>query len=289
MKHKVLKSFALGLAIFFTADVSAQITLPAPSPKGVVKQTIGLTDITIDYSRPSVKGRKVFGELVPFGVLWRTGANMATTIQTTDDIMINGQSLKAGRYSIFTIPGESEWTIIINKNADQGGTDSYKQEEDAMRFTVKSEDSDFDETMTFSFQNVTGNSATIDFEWDKRKVSIPVKVDTDSKAIKNIKNATDNAWNMYARAANYYLQAGNTKDANDMINKSLMLKSDFYNNWIKAQILAKENNYKEALKYAETATNLGKAEGDKGMYRFFSPEVDKAMAEYKEKAGSKKK
>ena len=137
MKHSRISLITLLLLSVFIGSSYGQIELPAPSPTATFSQKVGLTEVSINYSRPSKKGRAVFGDLIPYGKLWRTGANNATKFTFSDDVKIDGKDLPAGTYALFTIPGDNEWTIIFNKNFNQGGTADYKESEDALRVTVK--------------------------------------------------------------------------------------------------------------------------------------------------------
>src|ERR1051326_7049375 len=137
LPRSMRKNLILTLAVFLALPAFAQLTLPRPSQKSVLTQRIGLTDVTITYSRPGVKGRRIFGGLVPFGKVWRTGANEATTIAISDDVSINGKPLAKGTYSLHTIPTEGEWTLIFNKTADQWGSYSYDEKQDVLRVNVK--------------------------------------------------------------------------------------------------------------------------------------------------------
>lgn len=279
-------AFTLSL-ISIAAAAQAQITLPAPSPKSIVKQTIGLTEITIDYSRPGAKDRKVFGEVVPMDQLWRTGANAATTIEFSDDVQVQGQKLAKGKYSVLTIPGQNEWTIIFNKNIS-ASTETYKEGEDALRVKVKPRTGNFTETFTINIDSIRNDGGTLVFDWERTEVPVSIKVPTSDKALENIKKATDGAWNTYARGANYYVENNlDMKTALEMIDKSIALKQTYYNTWVKAQILAKQGNYKDAATLAEKSMELGKAEGSESAYRFFSDRIAAHAKEYKEKAGKK--
>jgi hypothetical protein len=278
---------ALLLSFFFT-ETKAQLKLPAPSPKATMTETVGLTDITIEYSRPSAKGSKIMGDLVKYNEIWRTGANKATYIKFSTDVMINDQKLAAGAYSIFTIPTENEWTIIFNKNTELWGTDEYKQDQDALRVNVKPTATEMVETFTISVSNITVSSASIEFAWEKVKVAVAVKTDAETMASNNIKESVGGMWRTYAQAANYYLQNNtNLAEAKTLIDQSISLKPGYYNYWIKAQIMAKQANYKDALASAEKAAELGKVEG--GNYKFFSENIEKAIAEYKTKVPATKK
>lgn len=289
MKKFFIGCSAIVLSIALSSPLHAQLKLPAPSPGSTVTQVVGLTDVSIDYSRPGVKGRKIWGELVPYNELWRTGANASTKISFSDDVMIEGQKLPAGKYALYTLPGENEWTIIFNKNLELWGTDGYKQEEDALRIKVKPVAVPQQvESFTIAVSNVKPDGASVDLVWDKLQVSFSVKVDTDAKVLAGMKEATGDAVTVFARSANYCLQNNTNMDlAKQWIDNSIAIKPTFYNQWVKAQILAKEENYKDALMWAEKATVVGKAEG--GSYKYYSGNVEKAMAGWKEKAKTGKK
>ena len=157
------------------------------SPKASVSQTIGFTDVIINYCRPGVKGRKIWGELVPYNIVWRAGANEATTINFSKNVLINGKKLAAGTYSFFVIPGEKEWTLIFNKVANQWGAFTYNELQDALRTKAKPVKSEFHEWLEYSFSDEyikpagKNNSALINLMWDKLKVSFKVEATTQAK------------------------------------------------------------------------------------------------------------
>ena len=166
----------LALVAVFTQTIEAQeLELPQPSPWAQVSQKFGLAQTTLTYSRPAMKGRKIFGGLVPYGEMWRTGANKATELKIEGTVMINNQKIEAGAYSLFTIPGATEWTIIINKNTELWGTGGYKQEEDVVRFTVTPTTTSSTESFTMSFANVKDNSVALEMYWETTKVSFEIK------------------------------------------------------------------------------------------------------------------
>ncbi len=147
---------------------------PRLSPKAFVGQTVGYTDIVIKYGRPGVKERKLWGELVPYNEVWRTGANEATTIEFSSDVKLNGHKVPAGKYSLFTIPTENEWIIIINKVDKQWGAFKYDEKEDLLRFKVKPQPNKFVERLNFSFSYIGPYTANIIFEWARLNVSFEV-------------------------------------------------------------------------------------------------------------------
>ena len=188
------------------------VRLPQVSQGATVKQTIGLNDVTINYSRPGVKGRKIWGGLVPWNAVWRTGANSATTFQVTEDVQVEGQPLPAGTYSLHTIPGEKEWTIIFNKEANQWGSYSYDPAKDAVRVKVTPMPGQAQEWMQFRFEDITMNSARVVLAWENLQVPFTVKnqVDTNTKTVAILRDmvakAKPDEWQAYYRAGNYLVQ-----------------------------------------------------------------------------------
>lgn len=170
MKNFKLDFLGAFLAILLIGSLSAQAQEARPSPPATAKATVGGTTVTINYSQPAVKGRTVWGGLVPYGSVWRTGANEATTIEVSADINVGGKTLKKGKYSLFTIPGKDEWTIIINAVSDQWGAFSYDKTKDAMRFTAKPGDSKMNERFTITISD----SGTASLAWEKIKVDFKI-------------------------------------------------------------------------------------------------------------------
>src|SRR5262249_32105462 len=236
-----MKMRPLALVLVFAPSVALaqQLDLPRPSPLGKVSQVVGLTEVAVEYSSPAVRGRKIFGEVVPYDKLWRTGANPATKITFSRDVTVAGKPVAAGTYAIFTIPGKNEWTVILNKNPNQGGTDNYKQELDALRFTAKPKSIPHREHLAFTFSNFDDTSASLELEWDKLRVTIPIKVDTDKQAANAVAGIEDNIWRMYNAAARYELDQHKDFDAGlRLVDKSIAAKEDWFNTWTKAQLLA---------------------------------------------------
>jgi len=268
------------IAMAGVSSAQAQLELPAPSPAASVTQMVGLTEVKIEYSTPGVKGREIFGSLVPFNELWRTGANMATKISFSQEVTIAGTKVPAGTYSIFTIPGESEWTFIINKNWNQGGTDSYKQEEDAVRVQVIPLTCARRERMNFQINDFDDNGGNIVLEWASTQITVPFTTATSEQAIKGINATLNGAWRNYARAAQYlYTSDGDLKVALEYINTAdQMNKDSWYVLWIKAQIQHKSGDKKGALVTAKRAKELGLKDGD-GF--FWKGQVEKALTDWK--------
>lgn len=211
------KIFLLAVAsCLFIYSEAQQLNTPQPSPTANIKQNFALSNIEISYSRPGVKGRKVFGDLVPFGKVWRTGANNATTITFGEEVMIGGKKVAAGKYGLLTIPNASEWTFIISKQTNVTSPADYKEDQDVVRVTAKPETTPFAiETMMISIDDITSNSCSIGLGWEKTWASFEVKADVESKVMEQIKNSMEKDNKPYFNAALYYIDNG--KDLNKAV------------------------------------------------------------------------
>ncbi len=255
------------LTIFGT--LNAQIKTPAASPVGKISQEVGLIKVDVEYSRPSAKGRKVFGDLVPFGALWRTGANASTKVTFSEDAKAAGMPLPKGTYALYTIPGEKEWTIIFYKNTTFWGAPDpkdFKEEDVQARFTVPSQTQrDLVETFSINIGNIRNNGADLEIVWEYTKVVVPIMVDTDAKVMKTIQTtmAGPSANDYYGAARYYYEEKKDMAQALAWVDKSLELGGDKF--WIlrlKANILGEMGKYKDAIMVAEKSTELAKKEGN---------------------------
>ncbi len=259
----------------------ADLELPSPSPAAKVMQHVGLTDITVEYSSPAVKGRKIWGDVVPFDKPWRTGANAATKITFSRDVTFGGLAVPAGTYAIVSFPGAKGWDIVLNKNLAMGdAAREYDAKQDFGRVKATTAAIPLRERMTFVFAGTTDNDTSLDLEWEKLRVSVPIKVDTTAQALANIKKAVEGAWRPHANAARY--MAETQKDlpaALSYIDASIAISSTWFNNWIKADILAKQGNYAEARKFAQIAWDLG----EKDSNFFYKDQVAKALKDWKDK------
>lgn len=286
-KKTVLATLLLGAGAF---AAEAQRT-PQPSPAAQVKQTVGVTDLTVTYSRPMLRGRKAFGpdstSIRKFGELWRTGANAATTLELSTNATVEGQPLPAGKYSVLSIPDPSAWTVIFNKAAG-ANEDSYQQADDALRVKV-TPNTTAPKTDAFLvwFSDLTDSTATMNLAWDTALVPVKLAFNTSALAEKNIADAVaakpDDA-NVLASAANYNLSKGkNLSQALEWVNKSIALKETFRNVWTKAQLLAKLGNFAEAVPLAQKALTLG--QGD-SIFPFFKGGIESSLADWKTKLPS---
>ena len=275
---KLFYSFCSSFILFLFLSVGsyAQLQLPAPSSKATVSQTVGLTDISIEYNSPGVKGRVIFGDIVPFDQIWRTGANSSTKITFGKDVMIAGAKVAKGTYSIFTIPGKADWSIIINKNST-ASTSEYKQAEDVVRVTAKPEVSPMRERMAFQIVDFDDSKATVSLEWDKTRVSFSVDCATDEQALENIKSSLGSTWRTYNSAARYMFDKKDYETALKYANQSIQLSEEWFNVWVKATILSKMNKNKEAYELATKAKTLGDKNPD-GF--FFKDQVEEAIAKW---------
>jgi hypothetical protein len=262
------------LAVCLMAE--AQIQTPAASSAGTVTSVVGLTDVKVTYSRPKMKGRKIFGTgadfLVPFGEIWRTGANQGTVVSFSDDVKVEGVDVKKGEYLLLTIPGASEWTVILYSDITMGGnTANYKQEKDAARFTVKSEKlTEKVETFTINISDIADNNsgAKVQLAWENTSVKFGVAVDYDTKVMKSIETGTKVSPGNYVAAANYYFDNG--KDLNKALEWMTLgintgNQSAFWNIHTKAKIQNALGDKKGALATAQQSLDLAKkAESDFG-------------------------
>jgi tetratricopeptide (TPR) repeat protein len=277
MKKSVLL-FTLSILIIGTLELNAQIEIPQPSPKAKVETTVGLTDVSISYFRPSLKGRQIFGEgddfLQPYGVLWRAGANNGTILDLSTEAMIAGNKVESGKYLVLMTPGENEWEFILYSDISLGGNvGNFDESKKVISVIQKAEKLDKSvETLTYQISDISANnqSANIHFEWENVSLKIPFEVTYDDKVMAQIEQYTRVSPRNLITAANYYYT--NDKDLNqalEWVNAYLAEgknSEQFWNLYLKAQILAKMGNKKEAKKVAEKSIELAKknSSGDFG-------------------------
>jgi hypothetical protein len=259
------KFIAICLFVISALPLAAQtpppaLKLPRVSQHAVTTQTVGLTDITVDYSRPAVKGRVIWGGLVPYDKVWRTGANEATQISFSDDVTINGQPLPKGTYSLHTIPGKDSWTIIFNKTAKQWGSFNYKEADDALRVTAKPEKAPFRELMSIEFPQMTNDNATVAIRWENIIVPFSVGMNTTAKVMADATAAVAGAaatdFQTPYRAAGFAFDAGNSDQATKWVDQSLKVKQTMSNLYLKARIQAKNGDKAGAIASGESALKL---------------------------------
>ena len=258
------KLFITVITVFTLFFADAQnLNTPQPSPTQTIKQNFGLSSIELNYSRPGIKGRKVFGDLVPYGKVWRTGANNATVITFGDTVFVEGRKISPGKYGLLTIPDAASWTIIISKQTDVTSPADYKQDQDVVRVNAKPMELPFAvETFTISFDEVKSNSCNIGFLWDNVYVSIPVSTDVEGKVMKQISDIMNNDNRPYFTAALYYIDNG--KDLNkavEWLDKAYAQNSGAF--WVlyqKARALSKLGKKAEALATSNKSIEIAKKE-----------------------------
>ncbi len=263
----MLKRFLIaGAAVCIISVAGAQqLRTPAPSPSQTIKQEFALSSVELSYSRPSMKGRKIFGDLVPFGKVWRTGANGATTITFGDEVMIGGNKVPAGQYGLLAIPDKDNWTIVITKQLDVTNPGAYKAENDVTRATVKATTlKDQVESFTIQFANVKPNSCDLQIMWENTAVALPITTDIDSKIMAQIGDAMNKDTRPYFESALYYMNNG--KDLNQALvwfDKAVAQNPDAF--WVqhqRANCLAKLGKKEDARVAAKKSIELAKAAGN---------------------------
>ena len=255
-------AFLLAATILHSAAFSQnELKVPAPSPSATLKQNFGLSFVEVSYSRPGVKGRKIFGDLVPYDKVWRTGANSATTITFGDEVSIGGKKIPAGKYGLLTIPGQQEWTIIISKSTEVNSPSAYKESEDVVRVKAKANEMPFPvESFLITFDNIKPTSMDAILIWDRIAVAFPITTEIDSKVTAQIDQLMKTDKPPYFPAAMYYLENGKDLDkAVTWMDKAIQDNPKAF--WIyhnKANALAKLGKKKEATEAAQKSIELAK-------------------------------
>ncbi|HRA12528.1 MAG: DUF2911 domain-containing protein [Chitinophagaceae bacterium] len=256
------KLFITAIAACSLFMAEAQLKTPAPSPTQTVKQDFALSSVELSYSRPAMKGRTIYGDLVPFDKVWRTGANQATTLTFGEDVMIGGTKVAAGKYGLLTIPGKKEWTIIISKQTNVTSPAAYKEDMDVVRVMAAPEKmSDKIETFTIEFANITANKCDIEIKWDNTSVTLPISADVETKVMAQIDQLMNKDNKPYFNAAMYYMENG--KDLNTALgwfDKAVEAQPTAF--WIhhqRANCLAKLGKKADAKMAAEKSIELATA------------------------------
>lgn len=253
---KILLGFVLG---FLSIGMNSQVKTPQSSPKAAVSQMVGLTEVELEYSRPSAKGRTVFGNLVPFGTLWRTGANANSTISFSDDVIIDGKSLKKGKYAIFTIPKVDSWEVVFYSKTDNwGNPEEWNEADVALRTNVKPEFLNRNvESFTIEINNLDNNFAHLNLIWEKTLVAVKFEVPTQKMAMASIEKtlAGPTAGDYFSSAQYFFQSNGDLKKALEYCNKALELNKDkpFWYTRLKSLIQAKLGDYKGAIETAKVS------------------------------------
>lgn len=284
-----MKRLSITLLAFalLSGGAYGQIKTPAPSPTCTVKQAVGLTEVEIEYSRPSVKDRKIFGDLVPFGEMWRTGANASTKIGFSTDVKIAGKDVKAGKYALITIPGVDNWTIIFYKDLTAGGVpDPYKQEEELMRFTIPSKKVDYKmESLLIQVNNLRNKTATVEIYWENTVVGFDVDFNTDALVQSGIDRVLNGPTaDDYYRSARYYNEE--KKDlvqALSWVRKSNEMEPRYWRLYLQADLENQLMQYEAALASAERSKTLAQEDNNAEYVR----RNEKLIADVKAKMGGK--
>jgi hypothetical protein len=261
--YKLLVCLVLTACVYQTSQAQS-IKTPPPSTPQLVKQDFGLSSIELSYSRPGMKGRKIFGDLVPFGKVWRTGANQATTLTFGDAVTIGGTKIPAGKYGLLSIPAADEWTLIVTHQLDVTSPGAYKADQDVVRVKVKPIELPFPiETFSILFANVTASTCDLQLIWENTVISLPIATDVDSKVMAQIDNVMNKDAHPYFPAALYYLDNG--KDLNkalEWFDKAIAQDpsagGSFFIVYQKARCLAKLGKKADAKATAQKGIELAK-------------------------------
>jgi hypothetical protein len=256
------KIFFLFAVTLSSMSFAQSLVTPQPSTPQTIKQNFGLSTIELSYSRPNAKGRVIFGDLVPFGNVWRTGANSATTLTFGEEVTIGDKKIAAGKYGLLSIPGKNSWILIITKQLDVTSPSAYKAESDLVRVNVNPvANANKVETFTMQFTNVKSSSCELNLQWENTSISLPISTDVDSKVMKQIENIMTKDNLPYYGAAMYYLESG--KDLNQALswfNKAVeQSPTAYYMYHQKANCLVKLGKKQEAIATATKSLELAKA------------------------------
>ncbi|WP_118950036.1 DUF2911 domain-containing protein [Taibaiella helva] len=300
MKRIFITILTSGCLVFST--YAQDLKLPAPSPTAVIKQDFSTSSIEINYSRPSTRGRKIFGDLVPYGKVWRTGANTATRITFNEDVFLMGIpadknaempdmasgkqyqvvkfAIPKGSYALYTVPGRNAWKIIINKGIGNWGVSGFDPKDDVAEFIVSTDKvNDEVKSFTISLDNLTGNQCDMVLSWENTKVTIPVVAENDQRITEYLEKAINEPKRPYQQAANYYLETG--KDLNKALNYANKAieenKEAFWLYWLKARIYQKMGNKKEAVAAAQKSAAMAAATPYADEYKRNAESIEKGM------------
>lgn len=267
MNFKAFLFVLLLLGTVFSVEAQ-QIQMPQASPAAQIAQQVGLSNVTVDYSRPSTKGRKIFGELVPYGQIWRTGANGATILTFSTDVIIDGKNVPAGQYALYSIPNKSEWTMILSKNTELWGAIGYNEADDFLRFKVTPNKLSRNyETMEITFADMTDTGADLSIKWETTRVDFRIETEVDAIVMAQIKELvidteTENPGLLYSAANYYYTNQTDLRQAYTWISKSVESDKKYWTVHLKAKIEATLGLKTEATASAKESMELAKEAGN---------------------------
>lgn len=268
MKTAALTSFLLSALLVPMSSFAAEIKLPQASPGASVSRMIGTTTVRIDYHSPGVRERTIWGGLVPYDVVWRLGANEATTISLTHAVTIEGRKVPAGKYALFAVPGRQSWTMILNRKADQWGAFFYDARDDLVRFDVHPVAGPHTEWMSFTIDTKSPESVVVELAWEKLRVPFTIEADVNGIVWASIDSAlADKAanWETFYQAARYSLDSGErSAEALKWIDRSMALEASFWNHEVKARLLHREGRTREALPLIDRAMKLALGKAPQG-------------------------
>jgi hypothetical protein len=260
------------------AQEAPKLKLPRPSPNATLTQTVGLTDISVAYSSPTVKGRKILGGVVPYDEVWRAGANACTKVTFSGPVTIGGKQVPAGTYALFLLPAKTGWTFILNKNTELWGAVDYKQAEDVLRVPATASTIPARERLAYELLDFTDEAGTLALEWDTFRVGVKFELGTRAKLLAEIRALKTDDWQTYNSAARYLLDNRfEPAYAMQLVDRSIKLKEGWLNLWTKAELLRAAGRTQEALALGTRAQALGKK--DKNF--FYQDEIAQALADWK--------
>jgi len=264
---------------FAQAPGQAMIEVPAPSPRARVEQRVGITDLSIDYSSPGVKGRKIWGEVVPYDKVWRAGANAPTKLTVSRDFTFGGMPVKAGSYAVYVTPSKKVWTVVLNTDLTSN-QDTYDTKNDVAHAQVTPQALPaLRERLVYLFSDTQDDRSNLDLEWERVRIRVPVTIDTRALVTAGLDKAMAAAWQPHATSASYFLEIGDLARALAAADKSIAIEPSWRNEWLRAQIQGKKGNKAEASASANRALALGK--GDANFERNVQPTITKALAGWK--------
>lgn len=257
-----MKKLLIGIGIIYGMQLSAQ-DLPQLSPKGEIDQTIGLTEVEIEYSRPSRRDREIFGDLLPYGEVWRTGANARATIEFEDPISINGNKIEPGKYAILTVPEEKAMLFMLNSDTESWGANNYTGENNVLELKLKYDEvCELTETFTMGFENFRDSTASLFLKWEKTKIHVDITTFVNQKAWANIDEALENDpedARVLRNAAKYAASSKQRLDeADGWIEKSIKIEDSWFSHVVKARVFAAKGDLKDAEEIMLYAINKGK-------------------------------